>query len=66
MKITGKVVFENIGTGIWGIIDNENNKWEVINLPKSLQKDGKIVSIDVTEEDSFSIYMWGTPVRVIK
>ena len=65
MKITGKVVFQNISTGIWGIIDKEGNQWEVMNMPKSMQVEGKEVSVNATEEDSFSIFMWGTPVKLI-
>ena len=65
MKITGKVAFQNIGTGIWGIIDNKGNQWEVVNMPKSMQVEGKQVSVTAKEEDSFSIFMWGTPVKLI-
>jgi hypothetical protein len=65
MKITGKVVYQDIGTGIWGIIDKKGNQWEVVNMPKSLQVEGKQVSVTATEDDSFSIFMWGTPVIIV-
>ena len=65
MKISGTVVFQNIGTGIWGIIDQQGNQWEIINMPKKFQHEGKKVSVNVAKEDSFSIFMWGTPVRIV-
>ncbi len=65
MKITGKVVFQNISTGIWGIIDKKGNQWEVMNMPKSMKVEGKEVSVTAIEENSFSIFMWGTPVTIV-
>lgn len=65
MKISGTVVFQNIGTGIWGIIDHQGNQWEIVNMPTKLQQEGKKISVNVTEDDGFSIFMWGTPVKII-
>ena len=65
MKITGKVVFQDLGTGIWGIIDAKGNQWEVVNMPKSMQVEGKEVAVTARIEDGFSIFMWGTPVKIV-
>lgn len=66
MKITGKVVYKNIAGGFWGIIDNKGQEWRPINLPKSLQKDGKTVTINAKHADEeMSIFMWGTAIEVL-
>ena len=65
MKITGKIVFQDIGTGVWGIIDKKGNQWQVVNMPESMREEGKQVSVTVTIENGFSIFMWGTPVKLI-
>ena len=66
IKITGKSHFQNIGTGFWGIIGNDNKKWRPINMPEQLKQEGKIVNIKARIEDNdFSIEMWGTAIRII-
>ncbi len=64
-KITGKVVFENISTGVWGIIDSEGKEWRPVNMPEQLKHEGQQVSVVVKEVDDMSIFMWGTPVKII-
>ncbi|NJN77747.1 MAG: hypothetical protein HC803_04965 [Saprospiraceae bacterium] len=66
MKITGKVVRKNIAGGFWGIIDENGQEWRPLNLPKSLQNDGKIVTINAKlAKEEMSIFMWGTAIEII-
>ena len=66
MKITGKVIYKNIAGGFWGIIDENGKEWRPVNLPKSLQKDGKTVSIEARPaKEEMSIFMWGTAIEII-
>ncbi len=65
-SITGKVVYQNIGLGFWGIEEIGGSKWLPVNMPESLKKEGKTISVRVRElEEEVSIFMWGTPVRII-
>ncbi len=64
-NITGKVKFISLETGFWGIVDNQGNEWRPINMPEQLKKEGKQVSVMVREVDEMSIFMWGTPVRIL-
>ncbi|MCU0390720.1 MAG: hypothetical protein MUE81_06345 [Thermoflexibacter sp.] len=65
MEIKGKVVYQNIATGFWGIIDNNNGKWRVTNMPVSLQKEGLQVKVVAEKvEEGFSLFMWGKPIRI--
>jgi len=65
-KITGKVVFQKIGTGCWGIIDDSGTEYRPINMPEQLKQVGAKAQVVVEEvEDDFSMFMWGTPVRIV-
>lgn len=64
--ITGKVTYQDLGTGCWGIVDQKGNEWRAVNMPEQLKQDGKQVKVTVREvEEEASIFMWGTPVKVL-
>lgn len=64
--IKGKVTFQNIGTGFWGIIDESGNEWRVVNMPEQLKADGKKVRVLAKPADEdFSTFMWGEPVELL-
>ncbi len=63
--ITGKVTYQNLGTGFWGIIDSNGNEWRPVNMPEQLKRAGKKVTVRIKEVDDMSIFMWGTAVRVL-
>ena len=66
MQISGKVVFENLGTGFWGIVDDAGNQWRPVNMPSQLKLKGKRVRVFAKKvEEDVSIFMWGTPVKII-
>ena len=48
MTITGKVVYQNIGMGCWGIIANNGTEYRPVNMPEQLKTKGakatKVVS----------------------
>ncbi|TAK36048.1 MAG: hypothetical protein EPO28_13840 [Saprospiraceae bacterium] len=64
-RITGKVTWQNLGTGFWGIVDSKGREWRPINMPEQLKKEGKQATITIREVDEgASIFMWGTAVEV--
>ncbi len=64
--IKGKVTWQTLGTGFWGIIDDNGGEWLPVNMPEQLKQDGKIVKVTIKETTgSSSVFMWGTPVKVI-
>ena len=66
LKITGKARYQNLGTGFWGIIGKDGQEWRPVNMPEQLKYEGKEVKIVAVEADEdVSIFMWGTPVKVI-
>ena len=66
MKIKGKVVYQNLGMGFWGIEDTKGNQWRPVQMPEQLKHEGKEVQIQARKvEDEASMFMWGTPIKVI-
>lgn len=67
IKIKGKVTFQNLGTGFWGIIDEQDQKWRPTNLPESMQEEGLEVNLIAEEtKQQMSIFMWGKAVQIIE
>ncbi len=67
MKIKGKVAYQSIGTGFWGIIGHDGKQWRPVEMPPDLQKEGLEVSIEAEEvRNAVSLFMWGTAIRILK
>ncbi len=65
MTITGKVVFQHIGPGFWGIIGADGKKWRPSNMPKTLEVEGLKVKIEANEtKNQMSVFMWGTGIEI--
>ncbi len=64
IEIKGKVVFQDIGMGFWGIVDGDN-QWRPVNMPEELKKEGLEVKLSAEQVcEDVSIFMWGKPVRI--
>jgi len=64
--ITGTVQKVAIGTGFWGIVDQNGNNYRPINMPAQLKLPGKSITITAEKvEDGPSIFMWGTPIKIL-
>lgn len=65
-NIKGKVVFQNLSGGFWGVVDQAGNEWRPVNMPEQLKLEGREVSLKIEEvEEDMSIFMWGAPVRIV-
>ncbi|MCB0555282.1 MAG: hypothetical protein KDD02_17175 [Phaeodactylibacter sp.] len=65
IKIKGKVVYQKLGTGFWGIIGEDGREWRPVKMPEQLKYEGKTIEVEAAEVDEeASIFMWGTPVRI--
>ena len=64
-SIKGTITFQNIETGFWGIIDEADNKWLIMNMPEQLKYDGRKVSVTLEPIDAMSFAMWGTPATIV-
>lgn len=65
-RIKGKVAYQAIATGFWGIITDDGQEIRPINMPEQLKIEGKQVQLTIKEvEEGFSLFMWGTPVELV-
>ncbi len=65
MKITGKVVYQELEGGFWGIIaDNQLQYEPVSELPRAVQVNNSRVEAEIEPADVISFKMWGQPVYV--
>ena len=64
MKITGKVQYQNIGPGFWGIVSSNGEEWRPVNMPEQLKYEGAKISVYGREVDEMSIFMWGKAIRI--
>ncbi|MCS6967175.1 MAG: hypothetical protein RMJ44_02050 [Cytophagales bacterium] len=66
MTVTGRVTYQAIATGFWGIVDEQGKKWRMVNPPSALCKEGLHISAEVRVlEEVVSIFMWGLPVEIL-
>lgn len=64
-KVSGKVVFQELETGFWSIVGTDGEKYFPVNMPNQLKINGCKVSISFEQSQAISIFMWGTPIRII-
>ncbi len=65
-QIAGKVVYQDIGMGFWGIIGDDGKEWLPVNLPSRYQVKNKRVQLTAKiAEDTMSIFMWGTMIEIV-
>ena len=65
MKITGKVVYQDLEGGFWGIVSDDDLQYEPVReLPKAVQVDNSRVEVEIEPADVISFKMWGQPVYV--
>ena len=63
--ITGTVKKIDLGLGFYGVITDSGEEIRPINFPEQLKFEGKKVSLLVeTATEDFSMFMWGTTVKV--
>ncbi len=64
--INGKIVYQNLGTGFWGIEATNGQQYRPVNMPEQLKHEGARVHLIVREvKEEMSIFMWGKAVRVL-
>ncbi|MCP4438881.1 MAG: hypothetical protein GY810_08040 [Aureispira sp.] len=67
MKIKGTVKHQKLSGGFWGIVGDEGDNWRPVKMPEDLKVEGLKVEISAErEEGGISIFMWGTPIRIIE
>jgi len=62
--IHGKVAFQNIEGGIWGV--EADQKYHILDFPEQLKSHGAEISCVIRiNEDMLSFASWGTPCFIV-
>ncbi|MCB0689611.1 MAG: hypothetical protein KDC53_23890 [Saprospiraceae bacterium] len=64
-KIQGKVIYENLSGGFWGIKGTDGKEYLPVNMPEQLKVEGANVEITAEESDQESIFMWGQAIKIV-
>lgn len=65
--MTGTVRYVALEGGFFGIIADNGRRYNPVNLPREYAKDGLRIAFQaVASEDTVSIHMWGTLVKITK
>lgn len=67
ISMTGTVRFVDLEGGFYGIVADDGNHYDPINLDKKFQVEGMRVRFEAkTRKDVATYHMWGTPIEIIK
>lgn len=67
ISFTGTVVYLNFEGGFWGIIADDGQRYDPIDLPKDLQKEGLRVEGKIRpRRDVAHFHMWGNIVEILE
>ncbi|MBT8229590.1 MAG: hypothetical protein KJO50_04975 [Bacteroidia bacterium] len=65
-EIRGTAKYFNLEGGFWGIVGDDNNNYQPIQMPEQLKTQGRKLECTIEIlQDVFTIAMWGTPCKVI-
>ena len=64
-KITGKVIFLDLGMGSWAIEGDDGRQWLPVDMPNQLKIKDERVFVTARESDLDSVFMWGTPIEIM-
>ena len=66
MQIKGKITYQDLEGGFWGIIGTDGNKYVPIErLPDHIRVDGLAIQADVEPVHMMGTTMWGKHVRIV-
>jgi hypothetical protein len=65
IQATGEISYVVTEDGLYGIIGDDGKKYQPINLPQELRKNGLAVKFNAEiRDDLFSSITWGTPIKI--
>jgi hypothetical protein len=59
-----KVTFQSIEGGFYGIISDDDKKYDPVNLSDEFKETDLKVNVVATIDNSQSIHMWGTLIKI--
>ena len=66
MTINGRVSYQDIEGGFWGIIGSDGSKYVPVEpLPDAFRKDGLRITAEIETVHMFGTTMWGAHIRIV-
>lgn len=65
MRIAGRVTYQSLESGFWGIIGDDGSNWLVLDMPDQLKVQGARVEVTAMPSAQESIFMWGEPIEIL-
>ncbi len=63
--ITGTITYIDLEGGFFGIVGDDGNKYDPLNLEPEYQKDGLRIKVGISvRKNVMTVRMWGTPVQI--
>jgi len=63
---TGTVKYMDFEGGFYGIIADDDNSYDPMNLPKGFKADGlRVIFIGIIKRGIYSFHMWGLAIEII-
>ena len=65
LTFTGTITYQRLEGGFWGIISDEGEKYDPLNLPADFRQDGlRVRVVALPKKDMVSIRMWGIIIEI--
>ena len=66
MRLTGKVVYNKLEGGFWGIIAPSGKKYRPVQMPDQLKHEGRQITVQIRRRpDLVDVFMWGETVEIV-
>ena len=63
--LKGRATRVDLEGGFWGIVDEDGNRWQPVNMPEQLKGKDTTVQCTVYKTDEATAAMWGEPVFIV-
>jgi hypothetical protein len=65
MEIQGRMTFQPIETGFWGLIDAKGRRYLPLHVPEPLKKENAAVVVQARPSArAITIFQWGIPIEI--
>lgn len=66
ISFSGRVVYKNFEGGFWGIISDDDQRYDPLVLPEQFQIEGLRIAGKVRRRNVAHFHMWGTIVELVE
>ncbi len=65
MVIQGRMTYQRIETGFWGLVDGQGRRYLPLSVPDELKRENAPVRVSARPSTkAMSIFQWGIPIEI--